>query len=768
MIDHIKTIYDLISEKLNDVIPELSPKRRGGKYYLTCPECHEETAYYYADNKFIFCNRKNNCGLGQGRGVSLWDYLAGRDGWKDNREALKGMAAFAGYNLPELTPEHTEKIDKAQRNARLNEEVFLLFRSWFERPEAAPCREYLKGRGWSESELNDIKDIGFFDKKTLEAEAAAGSIPGEILERIRDTGRLGWADNYDLVIPWRAANGDIEAFQFRATDDKTDPKYKFTPGQRSHILFKYHEARRSRSDAVYITEGVIDALRLVNGGINAVALGGVALNEKHIKLLQAANIRHAVLMLDADTAGASGTEKVIDLLVRTGINPTVVEMPDGVKDPDEFLRKGGTVEQLKALPRVSWLKWKAAGHMKGYEDADIIGQKNRLDKVISDVGLAKFHGLDYIETNKYLGDFGLDIDFFSEEVKAKEKQAAEQAAAEAKRERDEKFKGGLKELYEAAESGATPESLVQSIDNLKAAARPKAAVKDIITWLDEEYALALETKHGSILGYGLSQRFEKTRNISSGIQPGLYLVGAGPNVGKTAFTMNLAIDLIETNPEIQVLIYTLDDNRKTIKNRLVGIISRVPMNDAAALLGAPKDISMRVYEAYEALKKWIRAGRLNIKDISEIEHISDIEADLITAQSESRPAVVFIDALLNLEVDSEINDQRAVNIARANQIKKVVTDFNMPLFCTVEVKKNLGPNDTPTLSDILETGKFGYNANMVYMLQEDKSGNNNEQAETPENIKVKLHCVKNKFGAFKKFISLMFEPRTSFIEEDDF
>ena len=146
--EHLKKIYDLLVDKLPEVLPELEPKKQGNKYYMKCPKCNEKTAYYYSGNKLIFCNRQSKCELGRSRGVSLWDYLAAREGWKDNKEIMQGLAAYAGYDLPKLSAKEIDRLNAERLQFKINEDAFMLFRSWFMfRPEAEEAKNYLKGRG---------------------------------------------------------------------------------------------------------------------------------------------------------------------------------------------------------------------------------------------------------------------------------------------------------------------------------------------------------------------------------------------------------------------------------------------------------------------------------------------------------------------------------------------------------------------------------------------------------------------------------------------
>jgi len=70
--DLLEGIYQSLDRAL--ALEALSPQDKGGYYLLTCPKCGKREAYVYKAGKpFIFCNRRDKCGLNQ----SLWDYIQG-------------------------------------------------------------------------------------------------------------------------------------------------------------------------------------------------------------------------------------------------------------------------------------------------------------------------------------------------------------------------------------------------------------------------------------------------------------------------------------------------------------------------------------------------------------------------------------------------------------------------------------------------------------------------------------------------------------------
>ena len=65
---------------------------------------------------------------------------------------------------------------------------------------------------------------------------------------------------------------------------------------------------------------------------------------------------------------------------------------------------------------------------------------------------------------------------------------------------------------------------------------------------------------------------------------------------------------------------------------------------------------------------------------------------------------------------------REMNIERANKLKTLVDTYHVPIICTAELRKKTkqeGKDKAPTIHDFMETGKFGYNANVAWLLSSE-------------------------------------------------
>lgn len=134
-----------------------------------------------------------------------------------------------------------------------------------------------------------------------------------------------WELGYDflgdvLTLPYRHPfTGHVEGIIYRRTDAGDGPRYKFPTGfaRRSSLYGSWllvpggPEASHNSGPPgeVFIAEGPTDAVRVSQGGMEAVAQYGSSISAGQVRLLHRLDIRRLVLFFDYDRAGIRATEK---------------------------------------------------------------------------------------------------------------------------------------------------------------------------------------------------------------------------------------------------------------------------------------------------------------------------------------------------------------------------------------------------------------------------------------------------------------------------
>ena len=96
--------------------------------------------------------------------------------------------------------------------------------------------------------------------------------------------------------------------------------------------------------------------------------------------------------------------------------------------------------------------------------------------------------------------------------------------------------------------------------------------------LEEQFLIDDTRDPNELLGFPLT-KFKELAVHVDGLQPGFYLLGAESNVGKTAVLTNLCLDILDTNPDVTVLYFSVDDSRKGTSYRFISIMTQIRINE---------------------------------------------------------------------------------------------------------------------------------------------------------------------------------------------
>ena len=135
------------------------------------------------------------------------------------------------------------------------------------------------------------------------------------------------------------AEGVCRSVCRRAIDPAVEPRYQNSRGAMQ--LWNSAAMEHAAEKALFVTEGIFDALSLEELGFPAVALCGAAntgkLVQKIDEYVPVAWPERVILAGDADAAGQGMNEKLREQLTARGIACAVLALPDGCKDVNEAL-----------------------------------------------------------------------------------------------------------------------------------------------------------------------------------------------------------------------------------------------------------------------------------------------------------------------------------------------------------------------------------------------------------------------------------------------
>lgn len=211
---------------------------------------------------------------------------------------------------------------------------------------------------------------------------------------------------------------------------------------------------------------------------------------------------------------------------------------------------------------------------------------------------------------------------------------------------------------------------------------------------------------------GMSTGYENLDNAFGGLQGGkLYIIGARPSQGKTAFSLNVVLDALLKGKTIAF--FSLEMGAKELMQRYVTMISEIPkykmsksyMNDTNKKL---------LMGAYNQLKK----TNLHIEDGSSTT-INALKVKCKKLHKEKGLDCIVIDYLQLLTSGGNYGTDRLGEITYiSRELKKLAKELDCPIIALSQLNRGLESRDdkTPKMSDIRESGAIEQDADVIMFI----------------------------------------------------
>jgi len=391
-------------------------ERARGDFWGLSPFTKEKTPSFHVmeDKGFYKCFSTENSG-------DIFTWLIEVEGLAFP-QAVEQLAAEAGLEMPQDTPEDRARQEKRKGLTEVNEMACAFFERTLRAPEGKAGLEYLRRRGLDDALIKKWR-LGYAPdgRGALKAFMARENVPDALLI---EAGLLRVPDNgspYDwfrgrVIFPIQDRRGQVIAFGGRIIGDG-EPKYLNSPEtpvfKKRHALYGIHRAAAPARKAgrMIVCEGYMDVIGLDRGGLDyAVAPLGTALTDDHLKDLWRV-VREPVLCFDGDTAGQRAAFRAAERalpIMQAGMALRFALLPPG-EDPDSVVQKQGRAafdELLDQAVPLSELIWReVTGGRMPTSPEDRADVQKKLDDKARDISDATFrrHFSDYF-TRKLWGD----------------------------------------------------------------------------------------------------------------------------------------------------------------------------------------------------------------------------------------------------------------------------------------------------------------------------------------------------------------------------
>lgn len=303
----------------------------------------------------------------------------------------------------------------------------------------------------------------------------------------------------------------------------------------------------------------------------------------------------------------------------------------------------------------------------------------------------------------------------------------------------------IKISYEIQESSPESKEEVQQlisttevgISELSSLLHPKStsSVKGAIAKVLDTFQQLITCDNPKDL-FGLQTGFERMDNFTLGLKPqNIYIIGARPSVGKTAFMNNITnyVCVDQGNPS---LVFSCEMSKEAIVSRMIYSLAKLPFHKLTNRSGAryipTKEELVRMREASV---KILRAP-LHIEDKGGIT-IEDLKTTARRHKRQFGIKCIMIDYLQLIRCYNKMaqSSKNAEVTEVSAQLKALAKELDIPIVVLSQLNRNAANSKRPRMSELRDSGSIEQDADVIALLHRyDYEGNTERKGEAEVNI----------------------------------
>jgi len=251
--------------------------------------------------------------------------------------------------------------------------------------------------------------------------------------------------------------------------------------------------------------------------------------------------------------------------------------------------------------------------------------------------------------------------------------------------------------------------------------------------------IADQARHANEIS-GLDTGYTDFNRFTLGLQPSdLLIIAARPGIGKTAFALNLALNIGSLPKAPHIAFFSLEMGVEQLVMRLLSSVSSV---DNTSL----RKGDLKKYE-WERLQ----TGVHNLKDSniyfddSGTVNVLDLRSKCRKLKQDNKLDLVIVDYLQLLSGSQHNKGNRVQEVSEISRVlKEMARELKVPVVALSQLSRGLEqrPDKTPRMSDLRESGSIEQDADIIiflYVKEEDKND------ETRQNL-TQFTVAKNRHG----------------------
>ncbi len=232
-----------------------------------------------------------------------------------------------------------------------------------------------------------------------------------------------------------------------------------------------------------------------------------------------------------------------------------------------------------------------------------------------------------------------------------------------------------------------------------------------------EYMEKLSQKDASIIG--IQTGYGDLDHLITGLRPGeMFVLAARPSIGKTAFALNIAMNIVTAATPRKVGFFSLEMSSALLVLRLLCSEAQVNMGDIRDSAVSPA----RWQEIMAAAQK-LKKAPLYIDDSPNID-ILELRAKARRLKQTQGVDLIMIDYLQMIKPTSQNkNATRENEVSQMSSgIKSLVKELNIPIIVLAQLNRQAEQQgQEPKLSHLRESGAIEQDADVVALLHRERN-----------------------------------------------
>ena len=214
---------------------------------------------------------------------------------------------------------------------------------------------------------------------------------------------------------------------------------------------------------------------------------------------------------------------------------------------------------------------------------------------------------------------------------------------------------------------------------------------------------------------GLSTGYQNLDDLSAGLQnEELIILAARPSMGKSAFAMNVAMNVAKRNKEGQahVAIFSLEMSNNQLVSRMLSAEGNIKNSKIKA-----GNLTSKEWQHFETTIQALKSMNIHFDDSGSVS-VQDIRAKCRKLSQEGKLDFVVIDYLQLIKSSNRSGNRQeeVANISRS--LKQMARELQIPIMALSQLSREVEKRDDkkPLLADLRESGSIEQDADIVMFL----------------------------------------------------